>query len=85
MPAGFVFYGFGMVLTQAFNGAGDTRTPTIIICLPLAVGDPAGVALAHPAGFGPTGVFIAVSVAFATLAAVSVWLFRKGEWKTGKV
>jgi putative MATE family efflux protein len=86
VAAGFLFYGFGMVLTAAFNGAGDTRTPTWIhlVCLwfweiPLAW------ALAHPFGFGPTGVFIAVSVAFSTLAVVSTLLFRRGTWKTGRV
>jgi Na+-driven multidrug efflux pump len=75
-----------MVLTQAFNGAGDTRTPTWInlFCfwlweIPLAWG------LAYPAGLGPTGVFIAVSVAFSTLALVSAWMFSKGTWKTQQV
>lgn len=86
VAAGFFFYGYGMVLTQAFNGAGDTRTPTWInlFCLwlwelPLAWG------LAYPAGLGPTGVFIAVSVAFSTLALVSAWMFSKGTWKTKQV
>jgi Na+-driven multidrug efflux pump len=37
--------------------------------------------LAHRFGLGPTGVFVAVSVAFSTLALVSIWLFRKGHWK----
>lgn len=86
VAAGFFFYGYGMVLTQAFNGAGDTRTPTWInlFCLwlweiPLAWG------LAYPAGLGPTGVFIAVSVAFSTLALVSAWMFSKGTWKTKQI
>ena len=86
VAAGFFFYGYGMVLTQAFNGAGDTRTPTWInlFCfwlweIPLAWG------LAYPAGLGPTGVFIAVSVAFSTLALVSAWMFSKGAWKTKQV
>lgn len=86
VSAGFVFYGFGMVLTQAFNGAGDTRTPTIIHLVCLWLWElPLAWALAYWAGFGPTGVFIAVSVAFSTLALVSAWLFRKGTWKTGRV
>src|SRR6188768_3263940 len=86
VSAGFLFYGYAMVLTASFNGAGDTRTPTLInlVCLwfweiPLAW------ALAHPFGFGPTGVFIAVSVAFSTMAFVSGWLFSKGLWKTKRV
>jgi MATE family, multidrug efflux pump len=86
VSAGFVFYGFGMVLTQSFNGAGDTRTPTIIHLVCLWLWElPLAWTLAHRGGLGPTGVFIAVSVAFSTLAVVSVWLFRKGTWKTGKV
>ena len=86
IAAGFTFYGFGIVLTQAFNGAGDTRTPTIIHLVCLWLWEiPLAWTLAHPAGLGPTGVFIAVSVAFSTLALISAWLFRKGRWKAGKV
>jgi len=86
VAAGFFFYGFGMVLTQAFNGAGDTRTPTIIHIVCLWLWElPLAWTLAHPGGFGPTGVFISVSVAFSTLAVVSTWLFRKGTWKTSRV
>ena len=86
VAAGFLFYGFGTVLTQAFNGAGDTRTPTLIhlTCLWL-LEIPLAWALAYPFGFGPTGVFIAVSIAFSVLALMSAWLFSKGTWKTGRV
>ena len=86
VAAGFLFYGYGLVFTAAFNGAGDTRTPTWInlacfwmLELPLAW------LLAHSFGLGPTGVFIAVSVAFSTLAFVSGHLFSKGHWKTKRV
>jgi putative MATE family efflux protein len=86
VAAGFVFYGYGMVLTAAFNGAGDTRTPTWIFLGCLWLWEiPLAWALAYPLGFGPTGVFIAVSVAFSTLALVSAWLFSKGYWKTQRV
>jgi putative MATE family efflux protein len=86
VAVGFAFSGYGMVLTQAFNGAGDTRTPTWInlICLWL-LEIPLAWFLATKAGFGPTGAFIAVSIAFVTLAAVSSWLFSKGHWKTQRV
>lgn len=86
VAAGFLFYGYGMVLTMAFNGAGDTRTPTLInlICL-WFLEIPLAWVLAYPAGLGPTGVFIAVSVGFSTLAVVSAWLFSKGTWKTQRV
>ena len=86
VAAGFLFYGYGMVLTAAFNGAGDTRTPTWIFLGCLWLWEiPLAWALAYPLGFGPTGVFIAVSVAFSTLALVSAWLFSKGSWKTQRV
>jgi putative MATE family efflux protein len=86
VAAGFLFYGYGMVLTQSFNGAGDTRTPTWIHfgCLWL-LELPLAWALAYPLGFGPTGVFIAVSVAFSALAVVSAAVFRTGRWKARTV
>jgi len=86
VAAGFLFYGYGMVLTAAFNGAGDTRTPTWINLGCLWLWEiPLAWTLAHPLGFGPTGVFIAVSVAFSTLALVSAVLFSRGTWKTKTV
>jgi putative MATE family efflux protein len=86
VAAGFFFYGYGMVLTAAFNGAGDTWTPTWIYLVCLWLWEiPLAWTLAHPLGFGPTGVFVAVSVAFSTLAFVSGWLFSKGYWKTKRV
>jgi putative MATE family efflux protein len=86
VSAGFLFFGYAMVLTAAFNGAGDTRTPTLIAlgCL-WAWELPLAWTLAHPLGFGPTGVFVAVSVAFSTMSAVSAWLFSKGTWKLKRV
>ena len=86
VAAGFLFYGYGMVLTQSFNGAGDTRTPTLIHLFCLWFCEiPLAWVLAYPLGFGPTGVFIAVSVAFSTLAVVSASLFRRGHWKLQRV
>jgi len=86
VSAGFLFYGYAMVLTAAFNGAGETRTPTLIAmgCLWM-LEIPLAWALARPLGFGPTGVFIAVSVAFSTMSLISAWLFSKGTWKTRRV
>jgi MATE family, multidrug efflux pump len=86
VSAGFLFYGYGMVLTMAFNGAGDTRTPTLInlVCL-WFLEIPLAWVLAYPVGLGPTGVFIAVSVGFSTLALVSAWMFSRGTWKTQRV
>jgi putative MATE family efflux protein len=86
VSTGFLFYAYGMVLTQSFNGAGDTWTPTIInlFCfwlleLPLAY------ALAHPFGMEARGVFLALTIAFSSLAVVSAVLFRRGRWKMRKV
>jgi putative MATE family efflux protein len=83
---GFPFYAYGMVLTQSFNGAGDTWTPTWInlACfwgweLPLAW------ALASYFRLGPNGVFIAMAAAFSTLAVVSGVIFRLGRWKSHAV
>jgi putative MATE family efflux protein len=86
VSAAFLFFGYAMVLTAAFNGAGDTRTPTLIALLCLWLWEiPLAYLLAYPLGFGPTGVFIAVSVAFSTMSLVSAWLFSKGTWKMRKV
>ena len=83
---GFFFYGYGLVLTSAFNGAGDTRTPTLINLFSLwAVELPLAWVLAHPLGFGPTGAFVALSVGFSMMAFISAWIFRQGHWKTLKV
>ena len=83
---GFAFSGYGMVFTQAFNGAGDTRSPTWINLVVLWLLEiPLAWLLAHRAGLGPTGAFIAVSFAFLALTGVSAWLFSKGHWKTQRV
>lgn len=83
VSAGFLFYGYGMALTAAFNGAGDTRTPTVINIVSLWLLEvPLAWVLANPLGFGPTGAFIALSVGFSTMCFLSVWIFRRGEWKT---
>ena len=83
---GFVFYGAGMVLTSSFNGAGDTWTPTVINLLVFWLWEiPLAWWLAVPAGFGPRGVFIALTVSYSVLAIVSAVLFRRGKWKAKKV
>jgi len=86
VAVGFLFYGYGMVLSMSFNGAGDTLTPTPInfFCL-CSLQIPLAWVLAYPLGFGPKGVFIAVAVAFSVLALVSAAIFRQGWWKTRRV
>jgi putative MATE family efflux protein len=79
---GFVFYALGMVLTQAFNGAGDTWTPTIINLFVFWLWEiPLAWWLAMRAGLGARGVFVAITVAYSTLAIVSGVFFRRGAWK----
>ena len=83
---GFVFYAYGMVLTSAFNGAGDTWTPTYINLFVFWLFEiPLAWFLATRAGFGARGVFIALTVSYSMLAVVSAVLFRRGAWKTRKV
>ena len=83
---GFPFYAIGYVLTQAFNGAGDTTTPTLINlacfwCFEI----PLAYVLAGPLGFGPAGVFWAGAIGLSSLSIVSALLFRRGTWKTTRV
>jgi putative MATE family efflux protein len=79
---GFPFYAYGMVLTQSFNGAGDTWTPTIINLFVFWLWElPLAYALAVVFGFGPRGVFLAMTIAFSSLAVVSAIVFRRGRWK----
>jgi putative MATE family efflux protein len=83
---GFPFYAYGMVFTQSFNGAGDTRTPTYVNLFVFWLFEiPLAWLLAEPLGFGPQGVFTAATVAFCTLAVVSALLFRRGGWKAQRV
>jgi len=86
ISTGFLFYGYGMTLTAAFNGAGDTRTPTLINLVSLWLLEmPLAWVLAHPVGLGPRGAFIAMSTGFSTMCFLSVWIFRKGHWKTQRI
>jgi putative MATE family efflux protein len=86
MSASFVFYAFGMVLTAAFNGAGDTATPTVLnICCFWLLELPLAWVLAGPLGLGPSGAFLSISVAFSVMALASVVLFRRGHWKHREV
>jgi putative MATE family efflux protein len=83
---GFVFYAVGMVLTQAFNGAGDTWTPTLINLFVFWLWEiPLAWWLARHTPFGARGVFIALTAAYSSIAVVSVVLFRRGTWKTKRV
>jgi putative MATE family efflux protein len=83
---GFVFYACGMVLTQAFNGAGDTWTPTVINLFVFWLFEiPVAWWLATRRGFGARGVFVALTLSYSVLAVVSLILFRRGAWKGKQV
>ena len=86
MSLGYIFYGIGMVLINTFNGAGDTWTPTKVnffgfwlFQIPLAY------FLAKYLKMGPTGVFMAVPIAETAITLTSIFLYRRGKWKTIQV
>jgi putative MATE family efflux protein len=86
VSAGFLFYAYGMVLTQALNGAGDTTTPTLInlICF-WGVELPLAWLLTGPLGLGPSGAFTSIFIAFSLSALLGAWAFRRGRWKLRRV
>ena len=83
---GYIFYGYGMVVNQSFNGAGDTVTPTLISLfgfwffqIPLAY------LLALYWEMGTTGVYAAIAIAESAMAIAGIIIFRRGKWKTVKL
>lgn len=83
---GYVFYAYGMVVTQSFNGAGDTRTPTLLNFVAFWMFQiPLAYALAIVFELGPMGVYVAIVVAESLLAVAGILIFRRGKWKTVKI
>ena len=83
---GYVFYGYGMVIIQALNGAGDSRTPTILnlfgywlFQIPLAY------VMSMKLNFGASGAFWAIAIAESVMAVAAIVIFRRGNWKTVKI
>jgi putative MATE family efflux protein len=86
ISGGYVFYGYGMIVSQALNGAGDTQTPTLLnfICFWL-IETPLAWLLALHYNWGETGVYWSIVIAESILAVLAIWFFRKGKWKHTQV
>ena len=86
IAAGYIFYAYGMVMTQAFNGSGDTQTPTKINFISFWVFQlPVAYLLSIVLGLGSKGVFIAITTAEVLLAVLAMLWFKKGRWKEVQV
>ncbi len=83
---GYLFFAYGMVISQSFNGAGDTLTPTLmnLVCF-WAIEIPLAYLLAKKLALGPEGVYISVAFSESLLAIIGVILFKRGKWKMKKV
>ncbi len=83
---GYIFYGVGMVMMNAFNGAGDSRTPTWVNLFWFWVFQiPFAYLLAVTWHWGPKGIFIAIVVTETCITITSALLFRRGKWKMVKI
>ncbi|MEQ8476899.1 MATE family efflux transporter [Fulvivirga sp.] len=80
---GYIFFAYGMVIGQSFNGAGDTKTPTVINFFCFWMFEvPLAWVLSRTFDLGPLGIFLAIAIASSLFAVVSIVVFRKGKWKT---
>jgi putative MATE family efflux protein len=86
MGLGYPMYAVGMIIIQALNGAGDTRTPSLLnfVCFWM-IQIPLAYALATGLDFGPNGVFWAIVVSESLLTVLGVLVFRRGRWKVQQV
>jgi len=86
ISTGYIFYGVGMVMINAFNGAGDTWTPTWVNLFGFWLFQiPLAYLLAKYFDWGPTGVFAAIPISETSITIASFILFKRGKWKTKKV
>lgn len=83
---GYVFFAVGMVVTNAFNGAGDTKTPALInIGVFWVVEIPLAYFLAFTLGMEVMGLYISIAFCHSLHAVVAFMIFRRGRWKTVQV
>ncbi|MDP5139114.1 MAG: MATE family efflux transporter, partial [Spirosomaceae bacterium] len=86
LSSGYIFFGTGMILPQALNGAGDTLTPTILnfVCFWI-IEIPLAYVLAITFGFAEKGVFLSIIVAESILTIFAIIIFRRGKWKLKQI
>ena len=78
----YILYAYGLVILQAFNGAGDTWTPSILNFIAYwLVQLPLGYLLGLHFRFGPNGIYTAVFLADILLSVLCIFVFRRGKWK----
>ena len=86
ISVGYVFFSYGMVMSQAFNGAGDTKTPTKINFLTYWVFQlPIAYLLSVTLNWGAEGVFMTMVLSISLTAIIFVLSFKKGKWKNTKI
>lgn len=86
ISVGYIFFSYGMVMSQAFNGAGDTKTPTKINFLSYWVFQlPIAYLLSVTLNWGAEGVFMAMVLSISLTAIIFVLSFKKGKWKNTKI
>ncbi len=83
---GYIFYAYGMVIGQAFNGAGDTVTPSLINFIAFWILQiPLCYTFAKLLNWGPVGVYWGIAISESMLAVIAIFIFRRGKWKTVKI
>lgn len=86
LAGGYVFYGYGMIITQAINGAGDTTTPSLLNFIFFWLMEmPLAAFLALRLDWGQTGVYWSIFIAESCMALAAMWVFKRGKWKLAKV